>query len=99
VSTSPDTVLASASYRGDIDHFRLLRRSLKRFGLGDIPHHVVVHTEDRDLFLPLVDGGMKLHTTADVLPPQIEANRLRAAAVRRRLGRRAAVWLMSLESA
>lgn len=72
----PRIALLTPTWRGDFDHFRLLRRSLTRFGLGDAEHHVVVQTEDRELFAPLVSGGMRLHTTADILPPEVEAGRI-----------------------
>jgi hypothetical protein len=72
----PRIALLTPTWRGDFDHFRLLRRSLTRFGMGDAEHHVVVQTEDRELFAPLVSGGMRLHTTADILPPEVEAGRV-----------------------
>jgi hypothetical protein len=72
----PRIALLTPTWRGDFDHFRLLRRSLVRFGLGDAEHHVVVQTEDRDLFAPLASGGMRLHTTAEILPPEVEAGRV-----------------------
>lgn len=63
------------SWRGDLGHFRLQRKTLAHFGLDDSPHHVVVQTEDMELFRPLETGGVVLHATADVLPPSVEAGR------------------------
>jgi hypothetical protein len=65
------------TWRGDFEQFRLLRRSMERFGLAQAEHHVIVQTEDMALFRPLAIGGVRLHATADLLPADIEAGRVR----------------------
>ena len=71
----------------DLGHFRWLRRSLERSGLADVPHVVIVQTEDVDLFRPYVTGGVKLMATADVLPADVERGRVIAMARAQRYGR------------
>ena len=79
--------LITPTWSGDIDHFRLLRASLDRSPLVDVPHHVVVQTEDRALFDEFKSPAMRLCTTADVLPPDVEAARQWARLASNRLGR------------
>lgn len=66
----------TASWRGDLENFRWLRRSLAHAGLSAVPHRLVVHTEDLPLFRPLVEPGMQLLGTAEVLPAALEQRRL-----------------------
>lgn len=68
----------------DLGHFRWLRRSLEKAGFADVPHVVVVQTEDRHLFQPLAKDGVQLRSTADVLPAEVERGRVREAGWARR---------------
>lgn len=79
--------LITPTWSGDLHHFRLLRASLDRSPLAGVPHHVVVQTEDRALFSGFDAPAMDLKTTAEVLPPEVEAARCRARRIGRRLGR------------
>lgn len=94
--SADDLALATVTWRGDLDHFRWLRRSLRHFGLGALPHVVVVHTEDAARFADEIRDGVQLLTTAEVLPADVERARVRALHFRARFGRRAARLLLSL---
>ncbi len=80
----------------DLGHFRWLRRSLEHAGLADVPHLVVVQTEDLELFRPLAKGGVKLMTTAEVLPADMERGRALAMSRAKRYGRRVTKFCTSL---
>lgn len=86
----------TATWSADLDHFRWLRRSLEQAGLGDVPHMVVVQTEDLQQFLPFATGGVQLKSTADVLPQSVESGRVRASGKQRRYGRRVTKFCTSL---
>ena len=75
------------TWSGDRTHFELMRASLDRSALRDVPHHVVVQTEDLELFRKLAGPGVRLVATAEVLPGDVEAMRQRARAMHLRLGR------------
>lgn len=82
-----DACLLTPTWAGDRARFALLRASLERSSLAGLPHYAVVHTED----LPLFDaptGSLQLHSTAEMLPADLEQQRLRASALARRLGGR-----------
>ena len=81
-------ILLTPTWSGDRDHFALLRQTLARSGLADVPHQVVVQTEDEAAFRPFVEGAVSLQTTAEVLPGPIEARRQQA----RRHSARLGVW-------
>lgn len=72
----------------DLGHFRWLRRSLERSGLADVPHIVVVQTEDKALFMPYAKDGVDLKSTAEVLPKSVEQGRLICSQRSRIYGRR-----------
>lgn len=71
----------------DLGHFRWLRRSLECAGMAEVPHIVVVQTEDVELFREFAKDGVKLLTTAEVLPASVEQGRVVAARRARRYGR------------
>jgi hypothetical protein len=85
--TARPICLITPTWSGDLDHFRLLRASLDRSRLADVPHHVIVQTEDRDAFSDFDCPAMKLQTTADVLPPEVETARRRSRRISQHLGR------------
>lgn len=80
----------------DVGHFRWLRRSLERAGLAHVPHVVVVQTEDVELFRPFAINGVKLMTTAEVLPAEVERGRVLAMTRTRKYGRTLTKFCTSL---
>lgn len=87
--------LLTTTWAGDARQFGMLRASLQRSALAALPHHFVVHTEDRATFSGHV-SGIRLLSTADVLPGNLEAARCLARAWQRRLGRHGSKWISSL---
>lgn len=87
MSSTERHCIVTPTWSGDLDHFRLLRRSLERSRFADTPHYVVVQTEDRDAFLELDQPPVRLRTTAEVLPASVERQRRRAMMFSARLGR------------
>lgn len=78
--------LLTPTWSGDLPHFRLLRASLARSPLAHLPHRVVVQDEDLGLF-EAEAAGAELCSSAEVLPPAVEAGRRRARRMQQRLGR------------
>lgn len=64
------------SFRGDIERFALLRRSLRLFS-PTIPHLVYVDTEDCRLFRQRfgAEPNLTIVPTAEILPPAVERQR------------------------
>lgn len=82
------SILITPTWAGDVDHFRLMRRSLELSPLSGLPHYVVVQTEDIYLFEEFRGRpGLHLQTTADVLPAIVEKKRVRARRLSTKLGR------------
>lgn len=79
--------LITPSWVGDLEQFRLQRASLDRSALAEIPHTVVVQTEDKHAFSGFDSKALELKTTSDVLPFEVEARRLSARRASRLLGR------------
>lgn len=78
--------IVTPTWSGDLEQFQLLRWSLEMLGMGNVPHYAVVHSEDVRWFQPLKRGiasstkghcGLEIVTTAEVLPPDVEAGRMR----------------------
>jgi hypothetical protein len=69
-------VLFTPTYLGDLHYFARLRRSILRVGV-DAPHLAVVSDDELDRFEELFGGepGLRLISTAQALPPLIEARR------------------------
>lgn len=82
-----DVCLLTPTWSGDREHFALLRASLDHSALADVPHDVVVQTEDMALFGRFGDS-VRMWSTADILPPMMEERRVRARALSDRLGHR-----------
>ena len=80
--------LLTVTWSADWQHFDLLRHSLALSGLADVPHEVVVQTEDLDQFQEFSQGSVRLSSSAEVLPSTVEAHRLEAQRWQARLGRR-----------
>lgn len=78
--------LLTATWSGDLAHFRLLRASLARSPLAALPHQVVVQSEDLPAFQAEA-AGAELQASAALLPSGVEAARQRARNWQRVLGR------------
>lgn len=76
--STEDLRLLTPTWAGDRHHVELMRASLVRSPLRDVPHELVVQTEDRALFEGLDHPPVRLRTTAEVLPRELEAERRRA---------------------
>ncbi len=86
---APDLTVLTVTWSADRDHFALLHHSLGLSSLAQIPHHVVVQHEDLPLFQGFADARTHLHSSADILPGEVESHRNGARVWQRRLGRRA----------
>jgi len=81
-------ILITPTWAGDLDHFRLMRRSLDYSGLGNIAHYVVVQHEDLGLFEEFSKHpSIHLLSTEDVLPAKVERRRVLARRLSGKLGR------------
>lgn len=87
MSTGSGYAFVTPTWKGDLEHLRLLRLSLDRSPLSAVPHYIVVQTEDVELFREFEGGSVRLLTTADVLAPEVERRRARACAISARVGR------------
>ncbi|MDZ7683904.1 MAG: DUF6492 family protein [Gammaproteobacteria bacterium] len=76
------------TWAGDRQHFDLLRHSLERSPLAAVPHDVVVQEEDLLQFERYRKASLRLISSRDVLPDQVEASRRQARRWQQRLGRR-----------
>src|SRR5688572_6173638 len=88
VPNSP-LILLTVTWGRDKTHFSLLRESLLRSCFAQVPHHVIVQHEDLELFQEF--SGITLHSSADILPPEVEQRRREACIWQARLGRRGTV--------
>lgn len=53
------TCLITATYRGDLEYFRLLRSAIEKFA-PDFHHHVLVNTEDYDIFRSVTENSANM---------------------------------------
>jgi hypothetical protein len=79
--------LMTATWSGDLDHYRILVHSIAKSPLADLPHTTVVQTEDLAAFSALQPHQRGLISTEDVLPKEIEQGRLGALKYQKLLGR------------
>lgn len=86
-ATRPPMIFLTVTWSADRTHFSLLHRSLALSKLQSVPHHVVVQSEDLDLFGAFADSRTHLYSSQDVLPAGVEAKRNVARVWQRRLGR------------
>lgn len=93
--TTPSVSLLTTTWAGDAQQFGMLRASLQSSALVALPHHVVVHTEDQARFSGHA-SEIRLLSTAEVLPGNLEAARCLARAWQSRLGRHGTKWISSL---
>lgn len=78
----------TATWSGDLEHFRVMRCSLERSALAKHPHYVVVQDEDLSLFEEFRGRpGLTLLSTGDVLPEEVERRRVRARRLAEHSGR------------
>ncbi len=89
--------MVTPTWAGDRLAADLLRRSIERSSLAGVRHLLVVQTEDSDYFSGSPGHGLEVVTTAALLPPRLEAVRVRAAALQARCGRRLTRLLGSLQ--
>ncbi|MDI9246696.1 DUF6492 family protein [Marinobacter sp. CHS3-4] len=88
MSQPDDIALVTPTWAGDIDHFRVMRASLEQSPLANVPHYVVVQTEDLSEFEEFRGrSGLTLLTTRDVLPAEVEHRRVKARVLAKRFGR------------
>lgn len=88
MNSDQHSILITPTWAVDVDHFRLMRRSLELSPLSGLPHHVVVQTEDLYLFEEFRGRpGLHLQTTAEVLPDIIERKRVWARTLSTQCGR------------
>lgn len=71
-----DIAFVTPTWRGDFARFQMLRTSMEAMGLHQVPHYVIVQTEDLPQFQRGAPGPHYL-STAEVLPPQVECRRQR----------------------
>ncbi len=81
--------LVTATWFGDLKQFAIQRASIAASGLAQVPHHVVIQTEDLHHFSHLAHGQLSMVSTASVLPESLEAQRVHARRVGDQLGRHA----------
>ncbi|RCW66553.1 hypothetical protein DET61_110101 [Marinobacter nauticus] len=78
----------TATWSGDLEHFRVMRCSLEQSALAKYPHYVVIQDEDLPLFEEFRGRpGLTLLSTRDVLPEEVERRRVRARRLAQRFGR------------
>lgn len=81
-------VIITSTWSGDIDHFRVMRKSVEQSPLAELDHYVVVQDEDMPLFEEFRGrSGLKLLSTASVLPLDVEKKRKKARILSDRFGR------------
>lgn len=70
--------LLTVTWSADKPNFDLLQHSLKGSSLANVPHSVVVQTEDLDLFRDYAKTPIRLRSSAEVLPDIVEDSRVHA---------------------
>lgn len=80
-------VFLTVTWAADRTHFSLLHQSLQLSPLHAVPHHVVVQHEDLGLFSEFGSETMRILSSAEVLPGDVELRRNQARAWRARVGR------------
>ncbi|KMQ73559.1 DUF6492 family protein [Marinobacter subterrani] len=88
MSSAPRIAFITPTWAGDLEHFRVMRRSFEQSPLAGFDHYVVVQDEDLSLFEAFRNRpGLKLLSTRDVLPAEVEYRRARARKLSERFGR------------
>jgi hypothetical protein len=80
-ASPPSLCILTPTYRGDIEQFSLLRRSIRHFA-PSLPHFAIVHTEDWSVFHKRFrsEPMLEIISTADVLPASVERRRRKTGA-------------------
>lgn len=81
--------LLTVTWSADRQHFGLLSDSLARSALANLPHDVIVQTEDLSHFEAFRRASVVLHPTCEILPKAVEEARLLARRRQEKYGRRA----------
>lgn len=92
----PASRLLTVTWSADLPHFELLRHSLALSRLAELPHDVIVQTEDLPLFERFAGGTVNLRASRDVLPDAVERMRLVARRRQEKFGRRLTTRLGSV---
>lgn len=87
VTNKPPCVFLTVTWSADLTHFSLLHQSLASSPLASLPHFVVVQSEDLDAFKTFAGRHTVLHSSAEVLPGDVEGKRQNARYWQARLGR------------
>ncbi|MDZ7770939.1 MAG: DUF6492 family protein [Woeseiaceae bacterium] len=93
--TAPFRIL-TVTWSEDLPHFELLRDSLAMSRLAQIPHDVVVQSEDLPLFSAFRGGTVTLRGSDSILPPPVERRRRQARHREARAGRHGTRLLSSV---
>lgn len=91
-----DVQFLTVTWAGDRIPFALLKKSMAMSNFSDRAHDVIVHTEDLQQFDFVPDTHVRLLSTADILPPDVELQRTVAQARQRWAGRRGTTLAGSL---
>ncbi len=94
-SGEPNLELVTATWRGDLEPFRLMRDALSQSALRHLPHRIGVHSEDLTLFRPDATAGAEILPTADILAADLDQQRQTAIARQQRYGRTLTKWMTS----
>jgi len=88
MSIQPGIAFITATWAGDLEHFRVMRCSFERSQLAGFAHYVIVQDEDLPMFEEFRGRpGLTLLSTREVLPEVIERRRVRARKLSERFGR------------
>jgi len=78
----------TVTWRGDLEHFSILRESYANSRLAGHLHEIIVQHEDLELFSNYRESGVELYSTRDILAPEVEQHRVTACKWKQLLGRR-----------
>lgn len=88
MSAQPGIAFLTATWAGDLEHFRVMRHSFERSQLAGFDHYVIVQDEDLPLFQEFSGRpGLTLLSTKEVLPGLVERRRVQARRISERFGR------------
>lgn len=87
--SAPALQLLTVTWAGDRTHFSVLQDSLRQSSLKNLPHAIVVQSEDECLFQEMGLAPATLRPTSQILPETVERKRRRSRFWQRTFGRRA----------
>lgn len=94
-ANAPKLELVTATWRGDLAPFQLMRQALSYSALRDIPHRIGVHSEDIELFEHAPDNVVQILPTRTILANDLDQQRQMAIVRQRRYGRTLTKWMTS----